>query len=64
VPEVVVDGETGFVVEDIDGMVEAVSRIGAVDRGAVRARAERLYSDEAVVNGYLDVYSRLAASRA
>jgi glycosyltransferase involved in cell wall biosynthesis len=64
VPEVVVEGKTGFVVEDLDGLVEAVNRIGTIDRAAVRARVERLYSDEAVVNGYLEVYSRLTTGKA
>src|SRR6185437_15730813 len=49
VPEVVADGETGFIVDDVTGMCAAVARVGTIDRAAVRARAERLYSDEAVV---------------
>src|SRR4051794_284086 len=38
VPEVVVDGVTGFVSETVHGMVEAVGRIGSIDRRACRAR--------------------------
>lgn len=59
VPEVVEDGVTGFVREDVDGLVEAVGRIGELDRRASRVRAERMFSDHAVVEAYLDVYHRL-----
>jgi glycosyltransferase involved in cell wall biosynthesis len=62
VPEVVAGGETGFVVDDVSGMCAAVERIGAIDRVDVRARAERLYSGEAVLEGYLGVYRRIAGS--
>ena len=44
VPEVVDDGRTGFVVDGIDGMVEAIGRIDAIDRRACRAAAEKRFS--------------------
>jgi len=56
VPEVVADGVSGFVCDDVAGMVAAVDRVGALDRGACRRRAEAMFSDRAVVEGYLDVY--------
>lgn len=59
VPEVVEDGVTGFVCDDVDGLVAAVGRIGVLDRRASRQRAERLFSDHAVVDAYLGVYRRL-----
>jgi glycosyltransferase involved in cell wall biosynthesis len=40
VPEVVDHGRTGFVVDDLDGMVEAIGRLSAIDRRACRAAAE------------------------
>jgi glycosyltransferase involved in cell wall biosynthesis len=36
VPEIVVDGKTGFIVEDVRGMVSAIKRIGEIDRAACR----------------------------
>ncbi len=64
VAEVVEDGVTGFVRRDIDGLVEAVSRIGEIDRGACRSRVESLYSDCAVVEAYLSLYRELVSGRA
>jgi glycosyltransferase involved in cell wall biosynthesis len=61
VPEVVEHGVTGFVEHDIDGLVAAVERVPSLDRDACRRRAELLYSDTAVVNGYLSTYHELIA---
>ena len=44
VPEVVDEGRTGFVVDGIDGMVDAIGRIGEIDRGACRSVAEARFS--------------------
>jgi glycosyltransferase involved in cell wall biosynthesis len=63
VPEVVQDGVTGFLAEDVDGLVLAVHRLGEIDRAACRARAEQLFSDSAVVDGYLDVYGQMLGKR-
>ncbi len=44
VPEVMEDGVTGFVVDDVDQAVEAVARVGEIDRGRVRLVFERRFS--------------------
>lgn len=44
VPEVVEDGRTGFVVDDLGAMVEAIGRIGDIDRHACRTAAEERFS--------------------
>jgi len=64
VPEVVVDGETGYLlpVGDIDGFVSRLDAIiedperyrGMGDRG--RERADALFSSEKIVGEYLDFY--------
>lgn len=59
VPEVVEDGVTGFVRDAVDGLVAAVGRLGELDRRASRERAERMFSDHAIVEAYLDVYRGL-----
>lgn len=64
VPEVIEDGITGFVRADIDGLVLAVGQLSTIDRAACRARVERLYSQHAVVEGYLTAYRESLKSRA
>ncbi len=64
VPEVVADGETGYVVDGLDALVDAVGRIDRIDRRACRARVERLYGADPVAEAYLAVYRDLLAGRA
>jgi UDP-glucose:tetrahydrobiopterin glucosyltransferase len=47
--EVVVDGETGFLVDpgDVDALVAAVGRLGDIDRSACRSLVEREFSIDA-----------------
>jgi len=59
VPEVVEHGVSGYVVEDLDGLVVAVDRLGELKRSEVRQRVERHYSERAIADGYIDVYSRM-----
>ena len=63
VPEIVDDGRTGFVVDDIDGLVAAVASVGRLDRRACRARAEAMFSDEVIVDQYIGVYHEMLAAR-
>ena len=59
VPEVVEHGVTGFVEQDVDGLVAAIDRIPSLDRVACRVRCETMYSDDAVVEGYVSAYSAM-----
>lgn len=59
VPEVVEDGVTGFVRDDVAALVEVVGHLDELDRHACRERAERMFSDTAIVSAYLDVYRSL-----
>jgi len=62
VPEVVVDGVTGFVCRSFSAMVNAVSRIGEIDRRACRARVEANFSSRAMADGYEQVYAGVATN--
>ena len=57
VPEVVTDGLTGFVVDDVDSMAAAVSRLGLIDRGVCRREAERRFTVERMVDDYVRHYT-------
>jgi glycosyltransferase involved in cell wall biosynthesis len=56
VREVVEDGVTGFVVPDLECAITACSHIYSIDRAACRERVERLFSVDAMTDGYLNVY--------
>jgi glycosyltransferase involved in cell wall biosynthesis len=59
VPELVVDGEVGFIVTDLDEAVAAVQRIDQLDRSAVRKHVEDHFSAERMTDGYLRVYQEV-----
>lgn len=64
VPEIVKDGVTGFIVEPergIEGLVEAVKRIGEIDRAACRRHVEENFTIEKMVDGYERVYRKVAS---
>jgi len=61
VREVVDEGLTGFVVDDVAGAIDAVGRIGALDRRAVRARVAERFSRDRMVDDYLRVYERIVS---
>jgi glycosyltransferase involved in cell wall biosynthesis len=63
VPEVVRDGVTGFVREDVDGLVSTVAAAGNLSRAACRADVEARFSANPIVTDYLKVY-RAAVERA
>jgi glycosyltransferase involved in cell wall biosynthesis len=54
--EVVADGETGFLVKNVDEAVEAVKKIESIDRTACRKRVEECFSISTMVQAYEKVY--------
>jgi glycosyltransferase involved in cell wall biosynthesis len=59
VPEIVEDGVSGFVVDDEDQALAAISRLGELDRRAVRAAFERRFTSSRMAEDYVKVYSNL-----
>ncbi len=59
-PEVVEDGRTGFLVDDVDGMADAIRRVDRIDPAACRDAARRRFSNERMAAAYLDRYQTLA----
>jgi glycosyltransferase involved in cell wall biosynthesis len=62
-PELIVDGTTGFLVEDVAGAVAAVAAAAALDRSAIRAHAVERYGVGRMVDAYVEVYETLLRSR-
>lgn len=61
VPEVVIEGKTGFVCDGVDALVAAVNRIDQLDRRTCRQDCEARFSDTAIVEAYLNLYQRRIA---
>ncbi len=59
-PEVVEDGRTGFLVDDVDGMADAIRRVDRIDPATCRETARRRFSMERMAAAYLDRYQALA----
>lgn len=57
--EVVDEGLTGYLADDVEGAVSAVGRAVRLDRDAVRAQAISRFSVDRMVDGYLAVYERM-----
>jgi glycosyltransferase involved in cell wall biosynthesis len=62
VPEIVVDTETGFIVDSIDAAAAAVANVGRLDRFACRERAASRFSVQRMVDGYESVYRNVLES--
>ena len=60
VPEVMVDGVTGFIVNDIEGAVKAVEETVSLDRAACRSSYEQRFTDSRMAEQYLELYETVA----
>lgn len=58
-PELLIHGQTGFLVRDVDEAVAAVGQLSAIDRGACRRHAEERFSADRMVDDYLAVYQKV-----
>src|SRR5947209_5515124 len=61
-PEVVDEGVTGFIVEDVNGAIGAVDRLGHLSRERVRRRFEERFTARRMAQDYLNVYRSLMAA--
>src|SRR3989338_3136973 len=62
VPEIIVSGKTGFIVEiesGVEGLSHAVRKIGSIQRGDCRAHVLEHFTKEKMVEGYEQVYKKV-----
>ncbi len=59
VPEIVKHGSSGFIVNNVEEMTEAIKNINSINRATVRKRAEIYFSLEKMVTGYERVYKKV-----
>jgi glycosyltransferase involved in cell wall biosynthesis len=57
-PEIIQDGETGFLVQNLDGMIQAMGRIDEIKREKVQAHVQKHFSCEAMERKYDTIYQQ------
>jgi glycosyltransferase involved in cell wall biosynthesis len=62
VPEVVVHGRTGFIVNTVEEMAAAVKDVGTINRQACREHVAAHFSIDQMVAGYEDVFKKVVAA--
>ena len=62
-PELVRDGETGFIVHRVDEAVRAIGRVPEISRARCRREAETRFSAGRMVKDYVAVYQKVIAGQ-
>ena len=62
VPEIVVDGKTGFVVDSMNSMIEAVGRIDSIDPRECRRHVQNHFSITSMAGNYSELYHKIIGS--
>jgi len=60
-PEIIRPGRTGFLVDDVDGAVEAVGRVGSLSRRQCRDDVEERFTAARMVADYAELFARIAS---
>lgn len=60
VAEIIDDGVTGLIVDDIDGAVAAIRRLDLLDRREIRQTFERRFTADVMARNYVALYHSLA----
>jgi glycosyltransferase involved in cell wall biosynthesis len=63
VPEVIEDGVTGFIVDDLEAAVAATARIGELSRWRCRQRFDDRFTATRMARDYVEIYGALIAER-
>ncbi len=61
IPEIIKTGVTGYVVEDIESMIDAVEGIDTISRAACREHALSNFSAKRMADNYEELYKKLAS---
>jgi glycosyltransferase involved in cell wall biosynthesis len=59
VPEVILDNKTGFIVDSLADMAEAVGKIDTISRAACRKHVEAHFSNECMIDAYEAMYEKI-----
>lgn len=61
ISEIVLDGRTGFVVDNIDQMTAAVLEVGSIERAACRAHVLVNFNEKKMTDGYEAIYQKVVS---
>jgi glycosyltransferase involved in cell wall biosynthesis len=64
VPEIVVDGKTGFICDTPEGLSAAIEMVGTIDPQACREHVQRSFHVTTMVEAYERIYRRVLGARA
>jgi glycosyltransferase involved in cell wall biosynthesis len=64
VPEIIDDGTTGFIVNDLDGAVDAIDRVRSFDRTICRRVFEKRFSVRRMASDYVNIYKQVVEQNA
>ena len=59
-PEIIEHGVSGFIVDDIDGAVQAVANVQTLNRAEVRRCFEQRFTAERMAGDYVAIYQSLS----
>ncbi|MFQ5432252.1 MAG: glycosyltransferase [Nitrospinota bacterium] len=62
-PELIIEGKTGFLVRNVDEAAEAVSRIKSIGRKECRTRVEERFTADRMADDYIKVYQKILDQR-
>lgn len=60
-PEIIADQKTGFLVHNVDEMVERIPRIAEIDQAVVRMHIENNFSARVMAEKYVQIYKKVSA---
>jgi glycosyltransferase involved in cell wall biosynthesis len=58
-PEIIRHGETGYIVDDIEGAISAVASVASINRPTCRADVEKRFSNSRMARDYVRVYDTI-----
>jgi glycosyltransferase involved in cell wall biosynthesis len=61
VPEIVEEGVTGFIVDDVEGAIKAIDKLHWLSSDRIRDRFEQRFSAKTMAHGYMAMYEVLVA---
>ncbi|MBI2020539.1 glycosyltransferase family 4 protein [Candidatus Daviesbacteria bacterium] len=59
IPEIIINGKTGFIVKDVEEMVKAVKNIKSIDRKVCRKHSLNSFNSQKMAKEYLKIYQKI-----